>query len=198
MEFAEVVQRRRMVRRYTDEPVDPAALERVLDAARRGPTAGFSQGQSLVVVTDPRRRSALARLAGEPEWVARGFDPWVSSAPVLVVPCCEPQRYRDRYARPDKTASRGPGEWAVPFWWLDGGAALMLLLLTAVDEGLAGGFLDVADRDGLRALLEAPAGVEPLGLVTLGHPAADRPSGSLAGGRRGRAEVVHRERWDSR
>lgn len=195
MEFVDVVGRRRMVRAYTADPVEPAALDRVLDAARRAPSAGFSQGQSFVVVTDPGRRAAVAAVCGEPAAVARGLPRWVSTAPVLVVPCVRPGDYTDRYSAPDKAGSRPPAERPVPWWWVDGGQALMLVLLAAVDEGLAAGLLDVEDRDGLRGLLGVPPDVEPLGVVTVGHPAPDRPSGSLRRGRRPRDEVVHRERW---
>jgi nitroreductase len=52
MEFADVVRRQRMVCSFTAEPVAPDAVERILDAARRGPSAGFSQGTEFVVVTD--------------------------------------------------------------------------------------------------------------------------------------------------
>jgi nitroreductase len=196
MEFREVVAARRMVRRYTGEPVAPEALERILDAARRAPSAGFSQGQSFVVVTDGDRRRRVAGLCDEPAYVARGLDPWISQAPVHVVPCVSRDAYVDRYAEPDKSASRGPEGWEVPFWWVDGGASFMLLLLAAVDEGLAAGFL-AADADGLRSLLGIPDEVAPLGVVTIGHPAPDRRSSSLRRGRRPSAEVIHRGRWGS-
>lgn len=195
MEFAEVVRRRRMVRAYSPDAVEPAALERVLDAARRAPSAGFSQGQSFIVVTEPTGRAALAAVCGEEAAVARGLPRWISTAPALVVPCTRPRDYDERYAAPDKMRSRPPAERAVPWWWVDGGQALMLLLLAAVDEGLAAGLLDVEDRPGLRTLLGVPDDVEPLGVVTLGHPAPDRQSGSLRRGRRPRDEVLHRERW---
>lgn len=193
MEFSEVVRRRRMVRRYTPEEVEPHKLRRILDTACRAPSAGFSQGQSFVVVTDAGERAAVAACCGEQAYVDRGFDPWVSVAPALVVPCVSEADYRARYAEADKTRSAGPGGWAVPFWWMDGGAAVMLLLLAAVDEGLAAGFLDVADRRALKALLGIPDEVEPLGVVTLGNPAPDRRSSSLARGRR--ADAVHWGRW---
>lgn len=197
MELSEVVRRRRMVRRYTGEPVEPAAIERILDTARRAPSAGFSQGQTFVVVTDAGRRRALAEACGEPEHLARGFEPWLSQAPVHVVPCVEPQRYRARYAEADKAGSTPPDAWDVPFWWVDGGQALALLLLAAVDEGLAAGFLAV-DADRVRPLLHIPEQVEPLGLVTVGHPAPDRPSGSAARGRRAWADQVRWQAWDAR
>lgn len=196
MELREVVARRRMVRRYHPDPVEPAVVDRIVDTARRGPSAGFAQGTSFVVVTDAASRRRIAELCDEPGHVARGRRPWVSVAPVHIVPCVRPSTYRERYAEPDKAGGRGPDDWAVPFWWVDGGAALMLLLLAAVDEGLGAGLLDIADRDGVRGLLGIPADVEPVGLVTIGHPADDQPPSS--GTRRPRrplASHLHRDRW---
>ena len=195
MEFSEVVTRRRMVRRYRTAAVDPAAVGRILDAARAGPSAGFSQGQSFVVVTDADDRAAVARLCDEPAWVARGFEPWLSRAPVHVVPCVREADNRDRYARPDKARSTGPAGWAVPWWWVDGGAALMLLLLATVDEGLAAGLLDVGNPAPLRRLLAIPTDVAPLGVVTIGHAATDVAGPSRPVARRPREEVVHLGRW---
>lgn len=195
MQFGEVVRRRRIVRNYTDEPVDPAALERILDTARRAPSAGFSQGQAFVVVTDPTRRRRIAELADEPAYVASGFDPWISRAPVHVVVCVSEKAYRDRYAEADKAAEGKAQDWPVPYWWVDGGAAMMMLLLAAVDEGLAAGFLGSHAMPELKNELGIPDEVEPIGIVTIGHAAPDRRSGSLARGRKDAAEVVHRETW---
>ena len=199
MQFAEVVARRRMVRRYRPDPVAPDVVRRVVAIACRGPSAGFTQGQAFVVVTDDRRRARIAELCDEPAWVARGATPWVSVAPVHVVPCVRRADYQARYAEPDKAGSRGPDDWAVPFWWVDGGAALMLLLLAAVDEGLGAGVLDIADREGVRALLGIPSDVEPLGLVTLGYPAdAQPPSSASRRPRRPLDEQLHWQRWSGR
>lgn len=198
MEFYEVVRRRRMVRRFTPEPVAPATLERILDAGRRGPSAGFSQGQSFVVVTDPRLRRRIADLAGEPDYVERGLAPWLSTAPVHVLCCVSEAAYRRRYDEPDKRPEgKGARQWPVPYWYVDGGCALMLLLLAAVDEGLAAGFLDLGPQSyrEVRKLLQIPDEVTPIGLVTLGHPGPDRRSRSLERGRTPLEEIVHRNRW---
>lgn len=185
-----------MVRRYLPEPVDHAVVEAILDTARRGPSAGFAQGVDLVAVTDGNTRDRIALLCGEPDHVARGREPWLSVAPVHVVPCVRPAAYRARYAEPDKADGRGPSDWAVPFWWIDGGAALMLLLLAAVDAGLGAGLLDVADRAGLRELLYIPVDVEPLGVVTLGHAADEQPpSSGTRRPRRALSDQVHWQRW---
>jgi nitroreductase len=199
VQFADVVARRRMIRRYRPDPVDPALLQQVMATACRGPSAGFSQGQMFVLVTDTERRARIAELCDEPVWVERGAVPWLSTAPVHVVPCVRRADYDTRYAAADKTSSRGPQQWAVPFWWVDGGAALMLLLLAAVDAGLGAGVLDIADRAGVRALLGIPSDVEPLGLVTLGHPAETQPPSSASRRpRRPLAEQLHWQRWSGR
>lgn len=199
MEFYDAVRRRRMVRNYTDDPVDGEALHRILDAARKAPSAGFSQGQQLVVVTEQARRTAIARLCDEAHYVAAGFDPWISRAPVHVVVCVRPETYLERYREPDKGGPDGEAgkaeNWPVPYWWVDAGATLMLLLLAATAEGLAAGFLGSHAMPDLKQDLGIPEDVEPIGVVTLGHAAPDRRSTSLARGRKPEAEVIHRESW---
>ena len=180
-----------MVRRYRDEAVDPTAVDRIVAATLSGPSAGFSQGVRLVVVTDRERRHAIARLCGEDAHVAGGRAPWLSVAPVHVVLAVRPDDYRERYAEGDKTGSVSPDDWDVPWWWVDTGAALMLLLLAAVDEGLGAGILQIAAPQALRSLLDIPADVVPAALVTLGHPADEPgPPGSAARGRRPRSQTV--------
>jgi FMN reductase [NAD(P)H] len=195
VEFSEVVRRRRMVRNYTDEPVDPAAVERIVAAGLRAPSAGYSQGQSLVVVTEPERRRRIAELAGEAAYVAAGFDPWISRAPVHVVVCVSERLYRDRYDEPDKNPEGAEQDWPVPYWWVDAGASLMLLLLAVVDEGLAAGFLGSHAMPELEAGLGLPADVSAIGVVTIGHAATDRRSTSLARGARPGTVTIHREVW---
>jgi nitroreductase len=196
MEFKEVIRRRRMVRNYSPEPVAPDVLDRIVNAGLRAPSAGNSQGFGFVVVTDPATRQAIARVAEEEEYVAAGFDPWISRAPAHIVITVSEEVYRDRYREPDKLGPDGEEiDWPVPYWWIDSGAALMAVLLAAVDEGLAAGFLGVHSVPDLNVVLGIPAHHTPIGVVTVGHPLPDRRSGSLARGRKPRETVVHRERW---
>ena len=195
MEFHAVIRRRRMVRNYRPDPVDRAALDRIIDAGLRGPSAGFAQGQRFVVVTDADTRRRIADAAGEPEYVAEGFDPWLSRAPVHIVVCVAESDYRERYAEPDKANAPPAEAWPVPYWHVDAGASLMLLLLAAVDEGLAAGFSGVHSFTGLREILGIPPDVTPVGVVTIGHAAPDRRSSSLDRGRRPRESVVFWNGW---
>jgi nitroreductase len=192
MSLEALLRKRKMVREYLPTPVPAEPLERVLQAALRGPSAGNSQGVSLVVVQDAERRRALAALSAEDAWVSRGYPAWLSGAPVHVVLCVEPGVYHRRYAEADKEGARK--DWMVPFWHVDGGCALMLLLLAAVDEGLAAGFQGAQNLPGLHELLGIPADVCPLGVVTLGYAAPQQPlRGSQ--GRARRPGRIHREQW---
>lgn len=190
MEHRRVVAGRRMVRRYLADPIDAESLARIARAALHGPRAGQAEGISVVVVTDQEQRAALARLAHEEEWAGRGHAPWLSPAPAHLVLCVDPEAYRRRYAEADKD----PAALAVPWWWVDAGAALALVLLAAVDEGLAAGFLGAHALPGLAEALGLPEQVLPLGVITVGH----RHPEEAPPRRRQRppeAEVLHDGAW---
>lgn len=186
-----------MVRSYRPQPVPDESLQRVMEIARRGPSAGFSQGQSFVVVRDATTRAQIADIADEPAYLARGFEPWLSRAPVHVVCCVSEKAYRDRYGEPDKADAAGPDGWSIPYWFVDGGCCLMLLLLAAVDQGWAAGFLglDGPRLDQVRQLLRIPPEVMPIGVVTIGLPAPDRRSGSIQRGWKPTEAVIHWDEW---
>src|SRR3990172_2946517 len=121
MDLAEALRRRRMVRHYTGAAVAPDALDRIVAAGLSAPTAGGAQGTAIVTVTAPERIAAIAAACGEPDWTSRGFDPWLSTAGAHLVLCVEPEIYRERYLHPAKQPAVLE---AVPWWWVDGGAAL--------------------------------------------------------------------------
>ena len=199
MDFREIVLKRRMVRHFSPEPVDLEALKRILDLARHAPSAGFTQGQSFVVVTQPELRQQIAHLCEEESYVESGFHPFISEAPVLVIPCTSEAAYHRRYQEADKVNEDGSEIiWPIPFWHMDIGCAIMLLLLGVVDEGLAAAFAgipDPANYDTLRTLLGIPAEVTPVGVIPVGHRAPDKLSGSLKRGRKAEEDYVHYERW---
>lgn len=200
MELSDALRRRRMVRAFRPDPVDPAALDRILDAGRRAPSAGHTQGWAFVVLEGPEQTgrywAATLPAAKRPSF------PWprLLDAPVLVVPCARPQAYVDRYAEADKAATGlGTGEdaWPVPYWFVDSGMAAMAMLLAAVDEGLGACFFGIFHHEAaLKAELGIPDDVRPIGTIAIGHPADDdRPSHSVARGRRDRDDVIRRGAW---
>ncbi len=198
MEFNEVLSKRRMVRNYSDTAVDDDALDRIADAAFRAPSAGNSQALGVVIVTDEPKRRAIAALADEPAYVAAGFDPWISKAPAHIVISVSEKTYHDRYREPDKLGPEGEIDWPIPYWWIDAGAAMMAVLLATVDAGLAAGFLGVHSVPDLGVLLDLPDDHVPIGVITIGHPAPDKRSGSLDRPNRARDTVVHRGSWGHR
>ena len=198
MEFSEVVRRRRMVRHFADEPVDRAILERIATNAQRAPSAGFSQGQRLLIVTDPELRRRIAVLSGEEELASVGYDRWMSECAALFIPCVSEAVYHARYRETDKVQEDGSEiDWPVPYWWMDVGCTVMLVLLAAVDEGLAAGFagMDAGGYVELRALLGIPDDYSPVGVIPVGRPLPDKRSPSLKRGWVPNPEFARWERW---
>ncbi len=192
----DLVRKRRMIRNFTEEPVAWDVIERIVDAGRRGPSAGFSQGMAFVAITNADTRGRIAAIAGEEWYVRQGHEPFMSRAPVHIVITTSEALYHQRYNEPDKKAG-GQEEigWPIPYWHTDAGAAMMLVLLAAVDEGLGTAFVGVRDPAELQQELGIPADHLPIGVVFIGHPAPDKRSGSLQRGRRPLETVLHRERW---
>jgi len=185
-----------MVRNFADKPVDPAMMDRILELTRHAPSAGFTQGQSFIVVTHPEMRRAIAATCEEAEYVERGFAPFISRAPVLLIPCTSEAAYHRRYQEVDKVNEDGTEiVWPVPYWFMDIGCAVMIALLAAIDEGLVSALVGSKDLATLRTLLDIPAEVTPVGVIAVGYRAQDIPSPSLKRGRKRDEEYIHRERW---
>ena len=196
MELKDAILKRRMVRNFADKSIAPEIIERIVDLTRHAPSAGFTQGQSFIVVTKSDLRKAIADTCEEDEYVKSGFDPFISKAPVLLIPCTSEFAYHRRYQETDKVNDDGSEiVWPVPYWFMDIGCAVMIALLAALDEGLVTAFAGSKDLDTLRSLLKMPAEVTPVGVIAVGYRAADVPSPSLRRGRKSDQEYVHYETW---
>jgi nitroreductase len=202
MEFAHVVRGRRMVRTYDpDRPVPPEVVQRLLDHAIRAPSAGFSQGWGFLVLTEPADRERFWRATAGEEAAAAAPSRWLSGmrkAPLIIVPHSHKDAYLDRYAEPDKGwTDRDEARWPVPYWDIDTGMASLLILLTAVDEGLGACFFGIPPEvtPDYRSAFGVPEGLTPIGAITVGYPAKDWRSPSLARGRRDQDQVVHHGAW---
>jgi nitroreductase len=199
MEFQDVVDRRRMVRRYTDDPVDPATIDRALANATRAPSAGFSQGWAFVVLDTPDQVGRFWRASSDD---VDSPGPWLAGmmrAPVVVLPCSSKAAYLDRYAEPDKGwTDRDESRWRMPYWHLDAAMASLLVLQTVTDAGLGACFFGVVpDREAaVRDAFGIPVTHDPVGVITIGHPAPGGAPGSPSRRRRTPwRDVVHRGGW---
>lgn len=210
MEFTEVIKRRKMIRAFTGEPLAPGTADRLLRAASRAPSAGFSQGYSFLVLEGAGQAAPLweicyaaAPQAGDREAEARELAEVaaLSRAPLVIVPLASKDVYLDRYAQPDKGwTDRDEARWPVPYWYIDTGFAALLVLLAVVDEGLGAVFFGIppAQIPPFRERFGVPAEWTPIGAVAVGHP--DPAAGPVSGSARTRArksldELVHHGRW---
>ncbi|MDQ6642326.1 MAG: nitroreductase family protein [Actinomycetota bacterium] len=201
MEFQDVVRRRRMVRSYADRPVDPDQIERALSNAVRAPSAGFSQGWAFLLLDTPDAVRRYWEAAADPDTP----DDWLTGmmrAPVLVIPCSSKAAYLSRYAEPDKGwTDHDEARWPMPFWHMDAAMAALLILQTAVDEELGACFFGIPpDRDAaVREVFGIPNNHDPVGVISIGHPAEGGAAGSpTRRERRPAADVVHRGHWHGR
>ena len=182
-----------MVRAYAPDPVPREAIERIVSTVRRAPSAGFSQGQRLLVVTEQGTRDRITEILGD--------GAWVSDAPVLIVVGVREDDYHDRYRKPDKLVDGDEIEWPVPYWHFDAGAAAMLILLAAIDEGYAAGLFGVFAEAmaPFKGLLDIPDDVAVTCCITIGKPADDSHwdavTSRLTQARRSVDDLVHWERW---
>lgn len=198
MEFREILGKRRMHRAFLPDAIPTDQIERIAGVIRRAPSGGFSQGGSIVVVTDDEKRLAIARAFGDEHYSRNGRN-FIADAPVLLVISANEALYHARYNEADKLSAGGGVEitWPVPYWFVDAGALMMLVLLAAIDEGLASAFIGHPDQKRIFAeLVGLPEDVVPIGLALIGKPGEDPPPGSRFKERqRAKDDLVHWQRW---
>jgi nitroreductase len=199
MEFREVVRRRRMVRNFDpDRAVAAEVRERILEHALHAPSAGFSQGWGFLVLEEPADRDRFWAAATPETEVWQQWLTNMRTAPLIIVSHSHRDAYIERYAEPDKGwTDKDEARWPVPYWHIDTGFASLLMLLTAVDEGLGACFFGIPPERtaSYRTEFGVPEPYTPIGAVAVGYRAVDHRSGSLKRGRKPVAEVVHRGQW---
>jgi FMN reductase [NAD(P)H] len=184
-----------MVRHYDAAPIPRETLERLVSTVRRAPSAGFSQGQRLLVVDDPALLTKLGSTDSDE------LEPWFESAPAHVIVLTREADYHERYTKDDKLQAGREIDWPVPFWFVDAGAALMLVLLAAIDEGLAAGVygVRVEDEPRWRELLGIPDDLRIVAGATVGRPLPDpgwsKVTSRATQRRRTLDELVRWNRW---
>jgi nitroreductase len=197
MEHSEVVRRRRMVRAYSDRPLPEGTADRLVRAAVRAPSAGFSQGWGFLVLDAADDRARFWDAIDDEDWT---YPPEIRIAPLVIVTLSNKSVYLERYAQPDKGwEDRSESHWPAPYWDIDTGMAALMILLGAVDMGLGALFFGFAPEriDPFRAAFEVPPEYHPIGAVTVGYAEADADPGGSTRTRRRRpvGDVVHHGRF---
>ncbi len=199
MEFQELVHKRRMVRHFKPQPVPREVLLRVLEVARHAPSAGFSQGFDFVVLDQPKQLETFWNLTEHPDFPSDAQD-IAGRPPCIVLPISNRATYLERYSRPDKAAFglQKAEAWPVPYWDVDTGMAVMLVLLAAVEEGLGALFFGLPwGSEALMQELGVPEGCHPIGALSFGYPmeGAPRVGSAFSLRRRPLESMVHFDRW---
>ena len=188
-----------MIRAFTTEPLPEGLTDRLLAAAARAPSAGFSQGFSFLVLEGPEQcapfwRLVFAQAEEQADERMHRLVTGMSQAPLLIVPMASKEVYLDNYAE------RGWGDesrWAVPYWYIDTGFAALLILLAAVGEGLGAVFFGPPEFADFRAEFGVPEEWTPIGAIAVGHydPEANPDRPALRSRRKPLADLVHRGHW---
>ena len=152
MSFIEFAARRRSIRAYRPDPVEPERLEKVLEAGRMAPSACNKQPWVFVVVRDAARRAQLQRVYPKV---------WLWKAPVIVAACCDTQA---AWVRQSDGKRHGDVDLAI---------AVDHMTLCAADLGLGTCWVCAFDPVAAREVLGLPAQVEPVVLFPLGYPAEE-------------------------
>ncbi len=181
-----IIESRRSVRRYTEQPIAPELVQRLLKAAIWAPSAHNRQPWRFVVLSSAEARCKLAAAMGErlradltadgaaPELIERDVSrsySRISGAPVAILVCLS-MADMDRY--PDERRSEAEYIMAVQSVAM----AAQNLLLAAHAEGLGACWMcaPLFCPDVVRNVLNLPADWQPQALITLGYPAAARES----------------------
>jgi nitroreductase len=175
MDFDEVVRRRKMIREYQqDRPIPAEIINKLLKNAHRSPSAGHTQVQEFIVVIDPITKRKLCQASLEQHQV--------EDASVIIVVCSNTSRSVNRYG------NRGTDFYSV----IDGAFASMIILQSAINEGIGASFVGAFEDNKVSRILGLPVQVKPIGIITLGYP-AEKPEKFE---RIGLDNLVHYERYD--
>jgi len=176
---------RRVIRRYTDQPVDPALLETLCAVALSARSKADLQQADIVIVSGKDQREKLEALLPD--------NPWVKAAPVFLVFCGNNRRHRllfDWRQRPFVNDTLDP------------------FFNASVDAGIVlATFIAAADRVGLGScpisairnraqqvsdILSLPDHVFPVAALGVGWPSFE----GVMSPKLGLDVTIHRDRYD--
>jgi len=193
-----LLRKRRNVYGFESRAIPDKVLTTILEDARHVPSAGFTQDFEFIVVKDPMIRRELAIAGHQREYMSEGLakSDFISTAPIIVVPCGNKKRFEEKYGRAEENAR-------LPWWLIDAGFASLALILSAFEHELAASFLGVLDDEKVRQILNIPmdGSIIPLALVPIGYKDPEegvlwiQRSRKAVRNRRGLADLVHWNGW---
>lgn len=202
-----IIEDRRSIRNYTEEPVSDADLDLILESARLAPSGENAQPWRFIIVRDKDTRNKLGALAGggsgrrfTAEFVTKKMHERFAGL----------QDEEKKKAAFEKLTSGQVSAfladapvsivvcgkkdvWDTPY---DTSAAMenMLLMVTALGLGacwVIAPCIDIRDEERIKKLLDIPEGVKAVSIIAVGHPArSHRPRPRLP-----IHELVFNEKW---
>ena len=197
-DFSSLVRGRRMTRCFSPDRLDPSQVNELLDLARGAPSAGNTAALSFLVL-EGQETQRYWDITLPDERRSNFSWPGLLDAPVLVVPWVDPEAYVERYREVDK-AHTGLGvdqaAWEVPYWFVDGGAAAMTILLGAEAAGLGALLFGLfAHETAVRETFGVPNNYRAVATIALGRARPERSSQSAGRLRPSLETIIHRGNW---
>jgi nitroreductase len=153
MDVLEAIKGRRSIRAFKSDDVSPEIVKKLIDAARRAPSAGNIQPWEFVIVRESKIKRSLAEAALD--------QVFIEEAPVVVVVCANENRSSQGYG------ARGKNLYCIQ----DTAAAIQNILLFAYSIGLGTCWVGAFKEDEAREILKIPSGIRPVAIIPIGYPA---------------------------
>ncbi len=153
----------RSVRKYEDRKIEEDVIRNIISAARWSATSGHFQAYSIIRVEDPAKRRAIAKLAGNQQWIVE--------CPLFLVFCANLKRSKNYWEGIDPDAL-GNTEFLL-LAAIDAALAAQKAFIAAQSFGLGGVYIGGIRNDLVKIsdLLELPELVSPVFGMCLGYPA---------------------------
>lgn len=158
MEFLELVNKRRSVRKYSERKIPRDLIDRCIETARLAPSASNSQPWSFIVIDDERTKNELCDKAFSGVYMSNVF---VKKAPVVVVVITEKANYITRL---------GGMLRKVQYSLIDVGIACEHLVLQAEELGIGTCWLGWFDEKAVKKVLNLPKSVQIDVMISMGYP----------------------------
>jgi len=152
MDFFTLIDTRRSMRKYTDEPIEEEKLQKILESANKAPSAGNLQGYEIYIVRAIEQRKALVKAAWDQEFLAE--------APVVLIFCANPERVVEKYQQ------RGSDLYCVQ----DATIACVFSMLAAKALGLDTVWVGAFIEESVRKAIQIPDNLRPVSILPIGYP----------------------------
>jgi nitroreductase len=169
MDFFEIIQNRRSMRKYADTPIEEDKVRKIFEAINRSPSAGNLQAFEVFSVRNLEQRQALVKAANDQEFLAE--------APLVLVFCANPSRAVERYGE------RGTSLYCIQ----DATIGCTFAMLAAQALGLDSVWVGAFDEKAVSEVLHLTENLRPVAMLPIGY-AGKTPN---ARGRRELADLIH-------